>query len=220
MTELPDLILTPAAIVFDCDGVLVDSDASVVAAWTTWASDRGLDPTAVVALCHGQPARATVLAFVDPDDADQALADIDSLEFDLAADARALPGAVALLSTLPRDRWGLCTSGNRALAVARLTASGIEPPRVFVTADDVASGKPDPEGYALALELLGADPFQSVVIEDAPNGVVAARAAGAGRIIGVGDRAIGADVDVVVTDLRAVRWDGDALIVMRRSEPG
>ena len=89
----------------------------------------------------------------------------------------------------PSARWALCTSGNRVLATARLAASGIDPPPVFVTADDVAHGKPDPEGYALAIRRLGADPADSVVIEDAPNGVVAARAAGVGTVIGVGERA-------------------------------
>ena len=118
-----------------------------------------------------------------------ALADIDRLELELAAEARALPGARELVAALPAGRWALCTSGNRVLATARLAASGIEPPPVFITADDVAHGKPDPEGYALAVRRLGADPANSVVIEDAPNGVVAARAAGVGTVIGVGERA-------------------------------
>ncbi len=177
-------MLEPAAIVFDCDGVLVDSDASVVAAWTAWADARGLEPGRVVEACHGQPARATVAAFVEPGDVTEALADIDRLELELAAEARALPGARELVAALPVGRWALCTSGNRVLATARLAASGIDPPPVFITADDVAHGKPDPEGYALAVRRLGADPADSVVIEDAPNGVVAARAAGRGH----GDR--------------------------------
>ena len=112
------------------------------------------------------------------------------------------------------------TSGNRGLATTRLALSGIALPEVLVTADDVTRGKPDPEGYTLALRRLGAVPGRSVVFEDAPTGIVAARAAGVGTVIGVGDRAIGADVDVAVTDLRAARWVGDALVVTRGSEPG
>ncbi len=169
-------------------------------------------------ICHGQPARATVRAFVDADDADAALAAIDRLEQELTGEARALPGVIELLGALPHGRWGLCTSGNRALATARLAASGIEPPRVFVTADDVARGKPDPEGYALALTRLGADPSRSVVFEDAPNGVAAARAAGVGIVIGVGERAIGTAVDEAVADLREVRWDRGRLLV-RGADP-
>ena len=220
MSELPDLVLEPAAIVFDLDGVIVDSDASVVDAWTRWAVARDLDPATVIDVCHGQPSRATVRAFVDPADEAAALAHIDRIELELAGEARALPGAQALLASLPPRRWGVFTSGTRALAIARLAACGIVPPPVFVTADDVARGKPDPEGYALALSRLGAEPLRAVVVEDAPNGIVAARAAGVGRIIGVGDRAIGAKVDVVVTDLRSVSWDGDALVVVRGPEPG
>jgi sugar-phosphatase len=212
------LAVVPEAIVFDCDGVLIDSDAGVVAAWTAWALSRDLDPSAVIAVCHGQPARATVRAFVAADVAEAALADIDRLELGLASEARSLPGALALLRALPAGRWGLCTSGNRALASARLAASGIELPAVFVTADDVQRGKPDPEGYARALARLGADPSGSVVVEDAPNGVAAAREAGVGTVIGVGKRAIGTDIDAIVADLRGVVWVGGRLVV-RGTDP-
>lgn len=205
--------VAPDAVVFDCDGVLIDSDAGVIAAWTAWAMARGLDPAAVVAVCHGQPARATVRAFVPEADVRDALAQDDRLELELAGGARALPGARELLAALPGGRWGLCTSGNRGLASARLAASGLRPPAVFVTADDVTRGKPHPEGYALALSRLGAVPSRSVVIEDAPNGIAAARAAGVGTVIGVGARAMGADVDAAVADLRSVAWDHGRLIV-------
>lgn len=216
----PFLVVEPAAIVFDCDGVIVASDASVSAAWTAWADARGLDPERVVEACHGQPARATVAAFVDPDGVASALADIDRLELELAAEARALPGARELIAALPAGRWGLCTSGNRVLATARLAASGIDAPPVFITADDVTHGKPHPEGYALALRRLGADPAASVVIEDAPNGIAAARAAGVRTVIGVGERARGAGADAIVDDLRAVRWDGRLLRVARAAVHG
>ena len=213
MSPLPDLVLEPAAIVFDLDGVIVDSDASVVDAWTRWAIARDLDPAMVIEACHGQPSRATVRAFVDPADEAGALADIDRIELELAGEASALPGAHALLASVPPGRWGVFTSGTRALATARLAACGIVPPPVFVTADDVANGKPGPDGYLLALARLGADPAASVVVEDAPNGIAAARAAGVGTVIGVGERAVGADVDLVVPDLRAVIWDAGRLVV-------
>ena len=94
---------------------------------------------------------------------------------------------------------------------------GDRPPRVFVTADDVARGKPDPEGYALALARLGAAPSRSCRGGRA-NGIVAARAAGVGTVIGVGDRAVGTAVDVGVADLREVRWDRGRLHV-RGTDP-
>lgn len=213
MSGLPDLVLVPAAIVFDLDGVLVDSDASVVDAWTTWAIARDLDPATVIEVCHGQPSRATVRVFVDPADEATALADIDRIELGLAGEATALPGAHALLASLPPGGWGVFTSGTRALATARLVACGIVPPPVFVTADDVVNGKPNPDGYLLALARLDADPSRSLVVEDAPTGIAAARAAGVGTVVGVGPRAVGAPVDVVVGDLEAVAWDGDRLVV-------
>ena len=213
MSPLPDLVLRPAAIVFDLDGVLVDSDASVVDAWTRWAVARDLDPVAVIDVCHGQPSRATVRVFVEPSDEAAALADIDRIELDLAGEARALPGARALLASLPPGAWGVFTSGTRALATARLAACGIAPPPVFITADDVANGKPNPDGYRLALARLGAAPASSVVIEDAPNGIAAARAAAIATVIGIGPRALGAPVDAVVDDLGAVAWDAGRLRV-------
>ena len=98
----PTSSLEPAAIVFDCDGVLVDSDAQRRSRpGRRGPIARGLDPVAVVEVCHGQPARATVAAFVDPGDVEAALADIDRLELELAADVRALPGARELLARLP-----------------------------------------------------------------------------------------------------------------------
>jgi sugar-phosphatase len=171
-------------------------------------------------VCHGQPARATVAAFLAPGDVATGIAVIDRLELELARGVRALPGARDLLASLPSGRWGIVTSGIRVLATTRLQASGIALPDVVVTADDVTDGKPHPEGYALALRRLGADPGRSVVFEDAPTGIAAARAAGVGTVIGVGPRAVEADVDRIVSDLRAVRWDGDALVVVRGPEPG
>jgi len=203
--------MLPDAIVFDCDGVLVDSDAAVIAAWSAWAVAYGFDPAAVIEVCHGQPARATVAAFLPADDVAAGVARIDRLELDLAGDAGGLPGARDLLASLPDGRWGIVTSGIRVLATARLAASGIEPPGVLVTADDVVHGKPHPEGYALAIRRLGADAARSVVFEDAPTGIAAARAAGVGTVIGVGPRAAASDVDAVVGDLRAVTWDANHL---------
>ena len=102
------------------------------------------------------------------------------------------------------------------LAVARLSAAGHAQPGVFVTADDVARGKPDPEPYARGAYGLGIDPARCAVLEDAPAGVAAARAAGVGFIIGVGDNLDGVGVDALVPDLTTVAWDGDALVVQDR----
>jgi mannitol-1-/sugar-/sorbitol-6-phosphatase len=91
---------------------------------------------------------------------------------------RSIPGAAAALRALKGDRVAVVTSGTRPLALARLAAVGIEPPAVMVFAGDVARGKPDPEGYLTAARRLGADPAEALVVEDAPPGIEAGRAAG------------------------------------------
>lgn len=104
------------------------------------------------------------------------MADLDSVV--------ALPGAEDLLRSLPRDRWAAVTSGGRELMTARLQAAGLPVPDVLVAAEDVAVGKPDPAGYLLAAQRLGADPADCVVLEDAPAGLEAGRRAGC-RVLAV-----------------------------------
>ena len=211
--DLGDATLASRGLVFDCDGVLIDSDGSVVAAWTAWALARDLDPADVIAVCHGQPARSTVRAFVDQTGAEEALADIDRLELELAGEARALPGSIELLHALPDGRWACArpaTGRSRPRGSPRRGWSCLRSSSPRTTS---SGASPTPEGYTLALARLGATPSRSVVVEDAPNGVAAARAAGVGTVIGVGERAIGADVDAVVEDLRGVQWAGGRLVV-------
>ncbi len=167
-----------AAVLFDMDGTLVDSDAAVERAWTTWAREYGVpvDPTTL----HGRPADATVRALrPDLDDAgvDAAAARQLDLQYDDLADVVPTAGALDLLAglTLP---WAVVTSADDRLARARLGAAGITAPEL-VTVDDISRGKPDPEGYLLAAQRLGVDPARCLVVEDAPAGVAAGRAAGA-----------------------------------------
>jgi sugar-phosphatase len=200
------------AVLFDCDGVLVDSDASVVLSWSRWARRHGLDPGEVTGLVHGRRSADTVALLVAEVGRADALAMIDRFEVEDAATVTACPGAAALLAHLPATAWAVVTSGVRALAEARLAAAGLPRPAVLVTADDVAEGKPAPEGYRNAAALLGVPVADCVVLEDSTAGVAAGRAAGA-RVVGVSSRALGADADLVIRDLREVRFDGTALHV-------
>ena len=167
-----------SAVLFDLDGVLVESRLSTERAWLSWASKNEVDEADLRSAMHGVRS-ADVVRALRPDL--DAVAEANGIERRQAEDTeglRAIPGALAALGALKGDRVAVVTSGTRPLALARLGAVGIEPPAVMVFADDVARGKPDPEGYLAAARRLGADPAEALVVEDAPPGIEAAKAAG------------------------------------------
>jgi len=172
--------ITIAAVLFDMDGTLVDSDAAVERAWRTWATEFGADPDAALAVAHGAPAERTVrllLPGLTEDGVASAAARQLELQYGDLSDVVATKGAHGLLAAL-RLPWAVVTSADLRLAKARLGAAGIEAP-VLVTVEDVRAGKPDPEGYLRAAELLGVAARHCLVVEDAEVGVAAGRAAGA-----------------------------------------
>ena len=206
------------AVLFDNDGVLVDSTTAGEAAWSEWAVAHGLEPEVVLAGIHGRRSRETVARFLPADEVESATAAVDALELAAADRTRAIPGAAELLSSIPDDVRAVVTSGSRPLLAARLGAAGIPVPSVLVTAEDVTAGKPAPEPYLLGAARLGADIARCLVLEDSPTGITAARAAGAGTVVGVGRHARGHGCDVVVDDLRDLRWTGTGLEVLRSIE--
>src|SRR6266545_2489245 len=172
-----------AAVLFDMDGTLVDSDAAVERAWRVWAREHHVDPDAALAIAQGVPAHHTARRLL-PGLADAALAAAAqrqlALQYDDLADVVPLAGAQLLIELLDRlgVPWAVVTSADRRLARARLEAAGIDPP-LLVTFEDVSAGKPDPEGFLLAARRLGVDPARCLVVEDSEPGLAAARAAGA-----------------------------------------
>ncbi|KAA0941746.1 HAD-IA family hydrolase [Streptomyces apricus] len=198
-------------LLFDNDGVLVDSDLGVDQAWSRWARARGLDAGRVTETVHGRRSADTVALLVtDPGERPAALAEIDRLEIEAAATTTALPGALDLLTGLPPGSWAVVTSGVTGLARARLAAAGLPLPPVLVTADDVDRGKPAPDGYLAAAGKLGVDPARTVVLEDSAAGATAGKAAGA-YVVGVGPRGLDTDAPVVVRDLRGLTWRAGVL---------
>jgi sugar-phosphatase len=169
-------------VLFDLDGVLVDSTPAVARVWSEWAKEHGLDPEETVRKAHGRPSIATVQELLPTVDAEEEDAKIEHLEMNDMEGMVALPGAVDLLSVLPEDRWGVVTSGTRPLASKRLHTAGLPVPKHFVTASDIRRGKPDPEPYLIGVENLEFPAADCVVVEDAPAGVRSGRAAGA-RVI-------------------------------------
>jgi sugar-phosphatase len=173
------------ALLFDLDGVLIDSSACIVRNWRVWAEPHGIDVAEIMKVAHGVRSVETIRQVAPHLDAEAEAARLTALE---AADTNgvvAMPGAHALLSALPADAWTIVTSGGVDLAKARLRAVGLPIPATMVTADDVAQGKPAPEPYLLGAKRLGVTPDRCLVVEDAPAGIQAGRAAGI-RVLGVG----------------------------------
>jgi mannitol-1-/sugar-/sorbitol-6-phosphatase len=168
-----------AAILFDIDGTLVDSTPVVERCYRLWAKEYQLDVDAVLRVCHGRRSEDTVSDFVAPGRRAAALARLTALELGDLDGVVVLPGARDVLNAVPRGQWAAVTSGERPLMTKRLAAAGLPIPDVLVCAEDVSVGKPSPEGYLKAAAALGADPADCLVVEDAPAGIAAGRAAGA-----------------------------------------
>ncbi len=167
-----------SAVIFDLDGVLVDSAALVEQQWRRWASARGLRAEPFLRVCHGRRALETIRIAAPHLDAEAEVAAFSPSEEPSAETILPLEGAVRLLGTLPPGSWGVATSGPRSAASARLRRAGLPAPRVLVCAEDVARGKPSPDVYLLAATRLDASPTECLVVEDAPAGIQSARAAG------------------------------------------
>jgi mannitol-1-/sugar-/sorbitol-6-phosphatase len=167
------------AVLFDMDGVLVDSTPAVERVWTSWALEHGLTPNEVVRLGHGRPSLATIIELLPHGDHDAENRELERREIEDIADVVALPGALRLLQAIPQDRWAVVTSATRALAEVRLRAAGLPMPKHLVTSSDLQRGKPFPDPYLKGAETLGIAPAGCVVAEDAPSGVRAGKAAGA-----------------------------------------
>jgi mannitol-1-/sugar-/sorbitol-6-phosphatase len=170
-------------LLFDLDGVLVDSTPAVARVWTKWALAHGFDPEETVRNAHGRPSLSTIKELL-PNAADPALENEIILrgEIEDIEGVVPLPGVCDFLKSVPKDRWALVTSCAKPLARVRLTAGGIPIPEKMITADDVQHGKPDPEPYVKGAALLGLPASECLVFEDAPAGIRAGKSAGA-RVI-------------------------------------
>jgi sugar-phosphatase len=173
-----------SGVLFDLDGVLIDSTPAVTRVWRGWAARHGLNPEEVVRRAHGRPSIATIRELLPQADAASENRIVEQSEIDDIAGIVPLPGAQELLQALPPDRWTVVTSCTRPLAKVRLRAAALKVPEQMVTCSDVENGKPHPEPYLKGAAALGLAAGDCVVIEDAPAGIRSGKAAGA-RVIAV-----------------------------------
>jgi len=197
------------ALLFDMDGVLVDSTPAVARVWTAWANRFGLVPADVVRQAHGRPSIATIRELLPSADHRAENQIIEKAEIEDVQDVIALPGTKQLLDALPLDRFAVVTSASHPLAVVRLRAAGFAIPKHLVTSSDIRYGKPHPEPYLRGAQSVGVPPPDCVVIEDAPAGIQSGKAAGC-RVLALRtttpDSTLhAAGADWIVTDCSKIR---------------
>jgi sugar-phosphatase len=195
------------AVIFDLDGTLVDSTVVVERQWTAWARRNGVDPEKLMAVVHGRPSIQTMRMFIPETTVEQAKA-FDRIEEEDTDGLRQIRGARAVVQQcIDRGiRWAIVTSGTNRMANLRLETTGFPKPDVFVTVEMTRRGKPNPDPFLRAAELLNVQPKGCIVFEDSNPGVLAAKAAGM-RVIALETTTTRADLpgaDAIVKDLTEV----------------
>jgi mannitol-1-/sugar-/sorbitol-6-phosphatase len=173
-----------AGLLFDNDGVIVSSIASVNRCWRRWAAHYGVPVAADYEIEHGTRAVDIMQKLLPGVDTVEGLRLIEDMELEDIADLEVLPGVRVLLESLPPERWAIVSSATWRLLVGRLKAAKLPVPERIVSGDRVVHGKPHPEPYLRGAEMIHARPEDCIVIEDAPSGVGAGKAAGC-RVLGV-----------------------------------
>src|SRR5712671_3336579 len=202
-------------VLFDLDGVLVDSTPAVARVWAWWAREHGFDPEEVVKKAHGRPSITTIRELLPHADHAAEDREVERREIADVEGVIPLPGAMELLQALPLERWAIVTSCTRALAQVRIAAAGLPQPKHLVTSTDVKHGKPAPEPYLKGAQMLGVPAGECIVIEDAPAaGIRAGKAAGA-RVLALRTTASDAELqqagaDWIVNDCADLFRDSSA----------
>jgi len=173
-----------AGLLFDNDGVIVSSIASVNRCWRRWAAHYGVPNAEKVEIAHGTRAVEIMQKLVPGVDVAEGLKLIEDMEIDDLHDIEVLPGVRKLLENLPKDKWAIVSSATYRLLVARLKGADLPVPEFIVSGDRVVKGKPHAEPYLKGAAMIGVAAGDCLVIEDAPSGVKAGKAAGC-RVLGV-----------------------------------
>ncbi|KAF1817283.1 2-deoxyglucose-6-phosphate phosphatase 2 [Eremomyces bilateralis CBS 781.70] len=200
------------------DGTIIDSTPAIVQHWHKIGKELGIDPNVILETSHGRRS-IDVLRIYDESKANWEYITHAEAQIPLlyGSSAVEIPGSRALLETLESVAapWAIITSGTKPLVTGWLDVLRLAHPRCLVTAEDVAEGKPSPEGYAMAARSLGLrrDGGEGVlVLEDAAAGVRAGKAAGF-KVVALAtthtvEQLVQAGADWVVQDMRSVRFLG------------
>jgi mannitol-1-/sugar-/sorbitol-6-phosphatase len=191
------------AVLFDLDGVLVDSTRSVERQWRLWAREHAVDPEQILEIAHGRRTVEVIRLLAPHLELEAEVRRVEQREADDTNGVDVMPGAAALIAAIPENRWAVVTSGTTHLATSRLRHAKLPIPKVLVSADQVKEGKPHPEPYLMGAHLLNMPATECLVIEDAPAGIEAAHAAGM-KAIGLTSTFSAGELsaDYVVQDLR------------------
>src|SRR5438105_4595546 len=210
--------LRAAAIIFDLDGVLVDSMPAIRRYWLEWGRQQGIAEKTVLQNIHLPAAEMVGVLALSLDASAEAANAAATYQI---AGIPATPGSRELLQSLPRERWAIVTSAARKVALKRVKAAGLPEPRVLIAAEDSLRGKPDPFPYQLAARCMGAPASACVAVEDSLAGIQSAIGAGM-HVIAFADASAESNLGAtaVITSLRALRItvEPDALrIEVRRT---
>lgn len=206
------------AILFDLDGVLIDSTETITRHWQEWAQQHDLAIEEILRIMHGRRTVETMRSVAPHLPVEEEAARFAAAEALDTEGVITIDGASALLNSLPAGTWAIVTSGSRAVATARLRSQGLPVPAVMITAEDVVNGKPDPEPYLAGAKALGLTADECVVVEDSPAGLAAATAAGM-RSVGVAFTHDLAELEMAtlaagrLRDIRVVDGAGDRLAI-------
>jgi sugar-phosphatase len=196
-------------VLFDLDGVLVDSTPAVARCWTRWSQLHGFNAEDVVRRAHGRPSIVTMRELLPNTDHDEENRQMEQWEIEDTDGVVPLPGVLSLLNAIPADRWAIVTSCTRPLAEVRIRVAGLPWPKQLVTSADVQRFKPDPDPYLKGAELLKFAPADCLVVEDAPAGIRSGKAAGASvlalRTTDVDPQLTAAGANWIVNDLASVQ---------------
>ena len=223
-----DIRLACKGLLFDMDGVLLDSTVAVARVWRQWAQERGFDPEHVSHIAQGRPSLTTIRELLPGADHDAENRIVEKREMEDLVGVVACEGAGELLASLPAERWALVTSSTRPLAQVRLRAGGLPIPERMITGNDIEHGKPHPEPFLKGAALLGIAPDDCLVVEDTPAGIRAGKAAGC-RVLAfrttMSDTVLqSAEPDWIVDSCARVRVEsassaGDLVLLIQNATP-